>query len=75
MDVDGLTLRAWADVARVGERRIYFVGRLAGTRNTERLAAVARELERAGLVTLFQARIQEDVYAYVAQRRADRDRP
>ena len=70
MDRDGTTLRAWAEVARPGERRVYHMGFLARSVEASGLATAARDLQEAGKVRLFQKRIAEDVYAYIAQRRA-----
>jgi hypothetical protein len=59
-EAKAVTLRAWADIAKPGERRIYFTGFLA---------RAAMDLQEAGVVHLFQQRVDEDVYAYIAQRR------
>jgi hypothetical protein len=58
-----------AAVAQPGERRIYCTGFLARSSGMAALASVAMELQEAGVVHPFQQRVDEDVYAYIAQRR------
>jgi hypothetical protein len=68
-EAKAVTLRAWADIAKPGERRIYFTGFLARCSGMGALARAAMDLQEAGVVHLFQQRVDEDVYAYIAQRR------
>jgi hypothetical protein len=68
-DVDGSLLRAWVNGASRGERRTYFTGYLPRAGRMFRLANVARDLHAEGKVNLFQKRIAEEVYAYIAERR------
>jgi hypothetical protein len=70
VDAEAITLRAWAEVAKPGERRIYFTGYLARSQGMAALARAAWELQDAGVVHIFQMRVGEEVYAYIAQRRA-----
>jgi len=70
MDLEGITLRIWADKAQPGEQRIYHLGFLARAEEASTLAAVALELQHAGEVNLVQKRIAEDMYVYIAQRRS-----
>jgi hypothetical protein len=64
-----ITLRAWAEVAKPGERRVYFTGYLARSRGMVSIASAAMELQDAGVVHLLQQRLGDEVYAYIAQRR------
>jgi cystathionine beta-lyase/cystathionine gamma-synthase len=68
-EAEAITLRAWAEVAKPGERRIYFTGFLARSSGMAALASVAMELQEAGAVHLLQQRLGDEVYAYIAQRR------
>jgi hypothetical protein len=69
MDVAAVTLRAWAEAASPGERRVYFLGCLASTDSMQFLARAAYELYQTGKIDLLQSRIDERVFAYIAQRR------
>jgi hypothetical protein len=55
-EAEAITLRAWAAVAKAGERRIYFTGFLARSSGMAALTSVAMDLQKAGVVHLFQQR-------------------
>ncbi|WP_143755036.1 AlpA family transcriptional regulator [Caulobacter sp. B11] len=71
-------LRAWAAFSEPGASTVYFEGHLAQSARSRPARAIRDEASRLsaqGLVTLSQRRRGENLYEYVAQRRAPASAP